>query len=118
MQNTTNSIHVVRATGIIDTPFNMIPTHVHDHFLDGIDILNFEKSVQSQIKTVWNSLGSMFSSDSNDRSLTSNQADIERRAQQKLEEKMFPVETYCQLVGAQDKNHGVTIKTMTRVISK
>ena len=58
----------------------------------------------------------MFGSDSPGKSLSSNQAEIDRRNQEKQAEKQFLVDTYTALIRAQDRNHGVNIKTMTQVL--
>jgi hypothetical protein len=57
----------------------------------------------------------MFGSDSPGKSLSSNHAELERRNQEKQAEKQFLVDTYIALLRAQDRNHGVNIKTMTQV---
>lgn len=97
------------------TPFKMISTATNDNYVEKIDAYNYEKSIGSQFKQAWNSLYSIFGNDEQDQPRQDNP---QRKSSVLKEEDMrFTVEIYEKLLYAQSKHHGVTIKTMTRVIS-
>lgn len=96
-----------------DTPFKMISTAVNDSYVEKIDAYNYEKSLGSQFKHAWNSLYSLFGNDQQD---PRDQSSLPKGDSRLREEDLrFPVETFEKLLYADSKNHGVTIKTMTKV---
>lgn len=93
----------------------MITTSKNDKYVDKIDALNYEKSLGTQFKQAWTSLASMWGQDeANDKY---RQASPKPKSSQIKKEKdlTFAIEVYEQLLYAKSKNHGVTIKTMTKV---
>lgn len=105
----------------IETPFKMITTTVNDSFIDKIDVMNFEKSLQSQFKNAWNSFTSLFGNDESKPKTASVRRDpvVRQETTPKSaslqKDKDFLISTYESLVYAKSKAHGVTIKTMTKV---
>jgi hypothetical protein len=94
----------------------MISTSKNDKFVDNIDALNYEKSLGTQFKHAWNSIANLWGNDDvSEKSRQMNQAAHNRVKQEK--DAAFPIEVFDQLLYAKSKNHGVTIKTMTKVCS-
>lgn len=110
----------------VPIPYRLIPTSAHDVYIEGIDIVNYEKSIQTQLKSAWSSLGSIFAGDENSpppppkRKLLngSNIYNNDQEPKPALDKKLdstYLVDIYKNLTTAPTKQHGVTIKTMTQV---
>jgi hypothetical protein len=93
----------------------MITTSKNDKYVGKIDAMNYEKSLGTQFKQAWTSFTAMWGGD--DASERPRPASPAPKASQLKKEKdlVFPIEVFEQLLYAKSKNHGVTIKTMTRV---
>ena len=107
------------------TPYHLIPTTAHDNFIESVDAANYEKSIQTQLKSAWASFGSLFSSDENSNAkrvvtkpIHPGISEMSHAAVGDNSKKIdlnYLVHVYSHLLAATNMQHGVTIKTMTQV---
>lgn len=105
--------------GIIETPFKIITSAENDKFIDKLDIVNYEKSMGSEFKNAWQAFTSFFGAEEGpvqQVSRTPRELKLPPKIDHIDKEKDFLIETYEALLNAKTKSHGVTIKTMTRVV--
>lgn len=105
--------------GIIETPFKIITSAENDKFIDKLDITNYEKSMGSEFKNAWQAFTSFFGAEEGpvqQVSRTPRELKLPPKIDHIDKEKGFLIETYEALLYAKSKSHGVSIKTMTRVV--